>query len=334
MTEVEEVVEEQEEEENSSGFLRSISARGKARVGRMVDRLDRWSIAARKGIPALDLFWEFFARFKRLNGTVLVGHIAYRTFVWLAPMMLVLAAGLGFSTETFDVVRYAQDMGVSADTAEDAVTQAETSRVTALVVGLPALAFATWSLIRGMHYAYSQVWEVEIKTRKGTVRASLITMVLAVGVAIFALFNSILQRQGPLFAAVGWVGSLVFTAGALWLICWAMPCRTERWIELLPGPIFGAIGLSAIHVFTAIYLPGRIASASVLYGSIGVALAVLFFVFLLAYLLVIAPFMNAVWVDRWEILGGRPWVSDADAAPRWARGPLRRLMLYEKGPED
>ena len=45
-------------------------------------------------VPALDLGWELGRRYRRLNGSVLAGHLTYRFFLWLAPLFLLLIASV------------------------------------------------------------------------------------------------------------------------------------------------------------------------------------------------------------------------------------------------
>lgn len=305
---------------SKGSHLRGSYSSARRRVERLIAQLDSWTTGMRRALPALDLGWELASRYRSRNGTVLVGHLAYRLFVWLAPLMLVLAAVLGFAaSDSFNLIRYASDVGISADAATSAANQAERSRVTALVVGLPALAWATMGLIRGVHYSYAQAWDVELRRRKGLIREVGIAVVamLALG-AIYAVIGAV-QRHGPVFALTGWAGSSAVTAVALFLLCWTMPRRTDRWLELVPGPVLAALALSAIHVFVALYLPARIQDSSSLYGAIGFAISVLFYMFLVAYVLVFVALVNSVWVDRREILAGRPWVVDPSALPAWTR---------------
>jgi membrane protein len=297
-------------------------------------RFESDSTRARRAFPSLDLLWEIFWRFRNRNGSVLVGHLAYRSFLWLAPLMLVLSAGLGFSTSTFDLIEYAQQFDVSTSAATSALEQAEQSRMTTLVIGLPALAIASWSLIRGIHYAYSQAWAVPIASRKNTVRQSMMTVLGAVAVAVVIVAISAVQRQGPLLALAGWAGTWLMALAALWLLQLTMPHAKARARDLLPGPLFGAVGLSLVQLFATVYLPQKMASSSALYGAFGMVFAVLFYVFLVAYLLVLAPFVNTVWVDREEILDGRPWVVDPDAAPRILQKPLNRILGRHSANDD
>jgi len=262
----------------------------------------------------------------------MAGFLAYRFFIWLAPLTLVIIGGLGLATaEQVDVIQYATEFGVSEEDAEATAEQAQSGRLAALVIGLPALAIATWSLIRGVHYAFAQAWGIEITSRKRLVRQVGLTIVSALLLLALYVAISALQRQGPLLTVLGTASSVVMTAAVLWAICWVMPRRTDSWLDLVPGSILGALGVAGLQVFIAVYLPARIASASALYGAFGVALAVLFYMFLLAYLLVGTALVNNVWTDRAEIIAGRSWVLDADAVPRWLQ-PTARWVSKRQSP--
>ncbi len=289
-----------------------------------VERLQVAESKVRRAVPAADLIWAFAHRFRRNNGSVLAGYLAYRLFVWFAPLALVITAVVGFSrAANLDVVRYATEYGVSSDTASDAAAQASRGRFAALVVGLGTLAWATLGLIRGLHYAFAQAWGMEIAPRKRLARQVGYLMVSALLLVVLFAAVGALQQQGPLFAVVGTAGSVVLVAASLWGVCWTMPRRTRRWLDLVPGVVAGTLGTAAVQAFVAIYLPQKIAGASELYGALGVALGLLFYMFLLGYLLVGTAFINSAWTDRAEIIAGRPWVLDPDALPRWAQRPAK-----------
>jgi uncharacterized BrkB/YihY/UPF0761 family membrane protein len=286
--------------------------------------LTAWLATIRHALPAADLVWEFGRRFRERNGVVLVGYLAYRLFIWFVPLMLVLVAGIGFSSAAnLDMVRYATEYGFSDEAARDGVSQAQRGRVAALVAGLLALAWATWGLIRGIHYAFAQVWAIKITPRRRVLREVVLVMVAALLVA--ALFAAVagLQRQGPIFALLGTAGTIALAGVSLWAVCWLMPRRTDNWLDLFPGAALGALGVAALQAVIAIYLPARITNASELYGGIGVALGLLFYMFLISYLLVGTAFFNSVWADRARIIAGRPWVLDPAALPVWLRRPAR-----------
>jgi uncharacterized BrkB/YihY/UPF0761 family membrane protein len=300
---------------------------------RWLARLRRWTTRVRRAAPALDLLWELGYRFRQRNGTVLAGHLAYRFFIWLAPMSLILVAGLGFSAGPLDLVQYATEFDVSREASEDAVDQARAGRIQLLAIGIPVLAIASWGLIRGMHYAFAQAWALRITPRKRIVTQVGITMVSGFAVVILYFILALVQRQGPLFAVLGAAGSLLLTGFALWLVCWVMPRGTNRRLDLVPGAALGALGFAGLHVFGALYLPARIASSTELYGAIGVAVGLLFYIVLHAYLLVGTAFVNSVWSDRREIIAGRPWVIDPEALPGWLQ-PAVRWIPRRAGPGE
>ena len=85
---------------------------------------------------------------------------------------------------------------------------------------------------------------------------------------------------------------------AMWL--WTMKVMLHRkvgWRALLQGAILGAVGLEVLKLVGAIYVPKLVASASALYGSLGVLFAILAWLLFFGRLLVYANTLNVV---RWE----------------------------------
>jgi len=271
-------------------------------------------------MPLFDLAWEVGTRYRSRNGSVLIGHVAYRLFLWVAPLLLVLTGLLGISVaQSIDVVHLASEVGVSETFATDVADQAESNGIATLVVGAMTLLIATWSLVRGVHLVYAQVWELELRPRQHMMRSILFT-IAAVGAALVVhLVIAAIQRQGLLLATGGWLASMAATTFGLWLVCWSLPRRTSHWLDLVPGAALAAIGLSVVNVFAAVYIPARVESASELYGGLGVAFAVLFYLFLVAFLVVGMALVNSVWVDRAQVLGDRHWFPQGWRLAWWRR---------------
>lgn len=274
----------------------------------------------RADIPGLDLVWELGTRYRSRNGSVLIGHVAYRLFLWVAPLLLLFTGVLGISvTQDINVVQYASEVGVSENFASDVARQAEAQSIASLVVGGMALLIATWSLVQGVHLVYAQVWGLEIRPRKHMVRAILLTIGAAVVAVAANLVIAAIQRQGLLLAMGGWLVSVAVITVGLWLVCWSLPRRTSHWLDLAPGAALAALGFSAVNVFAAVYIPAKVASASELYGGLGVAFAVLFYLFLVACLVVGMALVNSVWVDRAQVLAGRGWLPRGRRLVWWRR---------------
>lgn len=289
-----------------------------------VSRLDSTWRRLRRAMPALDLAWEVGVRFEGHGGTVLAGHLAYRFFVFAAPLMLLLAVLLGYvATENIDILRYASEVGVPSDAAADVAEQASRGTVAALVVGIPALLLATRGVIRAMRYTYAAIWDVAFERRGGILRQIGLVVAATFGFYTVSAVIAAVQRQGPIFAVLGWTGSLALTVIALLAVSWGMPRRADRIRDLIPGSVLGALAVSGVQLFVAVYLPARISGASAVYGAFGVALSILFYMFLVAYVFVGIGVVNVVWFDRATVLAGRPWIVDPEELPRWFRRPVR-----------
>ena len=64
---------------------------------------------------------------------------------------------------------------------------------------------------------------------------------------------------------------------------------------MLPGALLVGMGLAAMNTAGTVYLPHRIQHASAMYGTLGVAAAILIWLFVFGQLLVCAALVNAVW---------------------------------------
>ncbi len=87
--------------------------------------------------------------------------------------------------------------------------------------------------------------------------------------------------------------------GALWLlVSMRLPSGDVPWTGFLPGAVLLSIGLQGLHVFTAYFLEEKLAHASELYGALGLAATMLFYLFLIGRGFVWAAELNAV---VWEL---------------------------------
>ncbi len=291
--------------------------------GRLARRLaslrDRYE-GARGAFPVVDLVVELGRRYRRVNASVLVGNLAYRGFLWLVPFTLVIVALLGFgAASVLDVVSYGDDVDLDTGAFQSAEEQASGARVQALVLGFFGLVVATWSAIRGLHYVFSQAWGVEIRRRRGTIRATAMALV-SVFVAFAAIAITVTMRTGGVLLSTGAaVANIGIYLVLLLALSWVMPRRTESVLDLVPGVALATAGLTAIDLLGRFYFPRRLDGASELYGAYGVTLVTLAYLFVIAFLLVASALVNAVWSDRHDVLGGRPYVAVPELLPAWVR---------------
>jgi uncharacterized BrkB/YihY/UPF0761 family membrane protein len=92
----------------------------------------------------------------------------------------------------------------------------------------------------------------------------------------------------------------IFVPFALWwVVSWWLPHGNCDLLGLVPGAAVFAIGVEILHVFTVVWFPHSLESKSEIYGAIGIALALLFWAYLLGRLMAFAASLNvALWRRR------------------------------------
>ena len=71
------------------------------------------------------------------------------------------------------------------------------------------------------------------------------------------------------------------------------------WRDLLPGAVLVGIGIQVVHLVTIYWITYLLESKSETYGAIGVALAILFWAYLLGRVFAAAAVLNAAaWQQR------------------------------------
>ena len=88
--------------------------------------------------------------------------------------------------------------------------------------------------------------------------------------------------------------------GGVW---WAWSLRLPRAegspLDLVPGAIVFGLGVQALHLVAVYYLGAKLTHASALYGSLGIAAALLFGLYLIGRLIVAAAVLNvAIWTHN------------------------------------
>ena len=81
---------------------------------------------------------------------------------------------------------------------------------------------------------------------------------------------------------------------ALWLwVSLQLPHRDAPWKALLPGALLVGIGFPVLHELVLSFLVPKLEKSTSLYGGLGATTTVIFFIYLLATLVVTAPILNS-----------------------------------------
>ncbi len=243
-------------------------------------------------------------RFSEVHGGYLASAVTLTAFLALFPLLLAVTGVIGFFSRSVPDLpaQVIERIGIppSGDAARimtRAISKAEESRRTASVIGIVGLLWSGLGLVAAFQFAFDSVWQVSGRGMKD----KLFGLGWLAGAGIILIASFIVTAAVPVLPGPAWPVALLVSFSvsvALWL--WTFHALTNRdlgWKPLLPGAIFAALGLEALKVFGALYVPRVVASSSALYGSIGVVFAILAWLLVFGRLAVYAAVLNVV---RWE----------------------------------
>ncbi len=243
-------------------------------------------------------------RFGEVGGNFLAAAFTFTAFLSLFPLLLVGVAVLGFisaGSDTDIAQKIVTELGLTGQAAEmltDTIHAAEDSRRAASIVGLLGLLWSGLGLVGALQYIYNAVWQVNDRGLKDK----------AVGLAWLAGASLLFVASAATTTVMRWLPGPVAPLGivvafgvsfVLWL--WTarvLPNKQAAWRDLVPGALFGAVGLEVLKVIGAYWVPKMVASSSALYGSLGVVFAVLAWLAFFGRLVAYSAVVNVVVYER------------------------------------
>lgn len=279
---------------------------------------------------------EVYERDRDIGGAVLAGAIAFRAFVWMLAISLVAVAGLGFVRAAGESPSEAADAvgmtAFAASSVSQAAADVQRSRWVLLAIGLYALYTASKNALRSIWVTCALVWRVPM-TKPATVIG-----VVGFNAALLTLVLSILgaSRLRDLVPGPG-VGITLVVVVIFAVVIWFSLHRLPRpkvlpFTAVLPGALVLGVGLQLMHLFSVFYLPRAIEHSSETYGSLGIAVAMLLWLYLLGRLVVVANVLNASLWERYNEgdAGDSPDLVGAGADPVMAAGLAKLRELRER----
>ncbi len=245
-------------------------------------------------------------RFGQINGNILAAAFAFNAFLSLFPLMLVAVAVLGFvaaGSNTDLAQKVVAELGLTgqaADLVTNTITAAKDSRQAASIVGLAGLLWSGLGVVAAIQAIYNGAWQVKDRGLKD--KAIGLGWLLGAGLLFLgsAAITTVL-RWLPGFLAP--LGVLVGVGVSFLLWLWTarvLPNRQIPWRHLVPGALFGAIGLELLKFAGAYWIPKAVASSSALYGSIGIVFAALAWLAFFGKLIAYSAVVNVVTFERHE----------------------------------
>jgi YihY family inner membrane protein len=271
----------------------------------LVDRLDSWQ--QRHRAPAFVV--GVVKKYGDDRGGHLAALITYYGFLAMFPLLLVFVTVLGYVAH--------DDPGLRRDLLDTALADfpvvgqelrrnvgALGGNGLALVVGLLALVWGSLGVAQVSQHAMAQVWNVPGARRPGfgprLVRSLLVLAVLALAIVGTAALTTLatLVPGGSTVPIVSTVLVIGVNVG-LYLLAFRVLTPGEiPWHDLLPGSVVGGVAWTALQALGGWLVARQLRHTSELYGTFGVVLGLLFFLYLAAQITVYAAEVNVVRARR------------------------------------
>ena len=271
--------------------------RARARLLLLAERATTWGPLS----PVAEVAWLAARRDAAIGGSVLAAALAYRIFIWLLPLTLVLVLGLGWAADSSSILDAG---GLSGYVASSVAAAAENvsgwARVLGLLVGCAVLFYETYALLRALRAVSAIAWRLPVQRSARPGRDTALLLVGVVGFALVASWGGAIRRQleFPL-DLVAWVASFL-TLSVLFLALgwWLLPHRASHWTELVPGASLVGAAVVLIGLFNWLVLYPWLSQKEETYGVLGVAAGLLFGFFLIGRTVELAASVNAVLAER------------------------------------
>jgi uncharacterized BrkB/YihY/UPF0761 family membrane protein len=253
--------------------------------------------ARRQRSAIIDAGFEIQELDVHVGGGILAGAVAFRMFLFFVPFVYIVFT-------IFDAVaRAAADnpneaanaVGITGVLASAVVGPSDLSTWSQILLGLGAafaLVLTANNLVKTFYVVHWLIWRIPRVKPRGYVP---IVVVLGIALALtaIALLADALRRTG----IFGTIGALVVIFAVAFLMWWwvsyQLPHAPTSSRALIPGAVFMAIGVEILEAVTGFWFGPLVARKSHTYGAVGIALAVLLWVYILGRVMVGAAGVNA-----------------------------------------
>ena len=246
-----------------------------------------------------------------VGGGILAGAVAFRLFLFLVPFVYVLFTLLGWVAKAVNQnpEHLAKVLGITGILAS-AVVGTQSISVPSQILLLVGAAFATLitanSLVKTLFVVHWLVWGVP-RAKPSGLRPVAATIGLALIMTVLSVATNAIRSQLGLPGSLLVVALVTGLAFVLWWwISWRLPHAAMSPQHLVPGAVFVAIGADVMHLLTTYWIGAVVARKSHTYGAIGIALAVLLWVYVFGRILVASAGVNATLWRREHPPGAEP----------------------------
>jgi uncharacterized BrkB/YihY/UPF0761 family membrane protein len=230
---------------------------------------------------------------RRVAASVLAGGIAYRIFLWLLPFGLVVggALGLGNAAGIEEAVSNGGIPGAVVYGIGEIARTVDVNSWWLLLTGVPLLLWEGYAGAKALQLMHALVWN-DPPPRPRPLESSLAftaaTCAFIAAVSITWWFRDASDATRIIVFAA----TIAALAGLWLLVSLRLPHGTASWKALLPGAVLVAVGFQVCHGLLVYLVAWKLEHVSSTYAALGSVTSLLFFMYVVARIIVTAPILN------------------------------------------
>ena len=156
------------------------------------------------------------------------------------------------------------------------------------------------SLLKALYVVHWLIWRVPRVKPAGLTPKLVLTGLAVAGSALGVAINDVRTSSGAAGAVLAVLIVTGLSFAAWWWVSWKLPHAPVPARALIPGAMLMAIGADVLQLLTTYWIGNLIARKTSTYGAVGVALAVLLWVYILGRIMVGSAGLNSALYYRRE----------------------------------
>lgn len=271
-----------------------------------------------------DYILKMIARYKQHNVSALASQLAYDLLLSFFPFLIFLLSLLGHSflnaNEVLTALQVVMPHEVYMLVANTVRNVLQTRNSKLLSVSLVFTLYTASRGFRAITYGLNRAYEQRKKRNYfNLIIASIIMMISFVGLIMFILaflvFGEAISNGLQKWLGLKWIlfdyihllrypvalFSMIFVLAAMYRF---IPDRRSTWREVLPGAIFATVGW-LVSSFAFSFYVSNFSKYSSLYGTIGVIIVLMLWLYLTSIIILLGGELNAILIQENEANNNR-----------------------------
>jgi uncharacterized BrkB/YihY/UPF0761 family membrane protein len=288
----------------ASGRIRRAAGHGRQWLTSEQARLQEELQARRQRSGMVDAGFLVQELDANVGGGILAGALAFRIFLFMVPLVYVVFTALSAVSRALGhgPAQLARDVGITGILASAVVKvddQSAWAQATLVLGAVLAMLITAGSLMKALYVVHWLIWRVHRVMPAGLVPRLVLIGVTLVASALGVAVNDVRASSGVAGAILAVLVITALSFALWWWVSWKLPHASAPAPALIPGAVLMAVGADVLQLLTTYWLGPLVARKTNTYGAVGIALAVLLWVYILGRIIVGSAGLNAaLWYRR------------------------------------